>query len=91
MPKGPLELVISGIAAILQDYLMVSAVNGGNSGVHVFVFVVDGVTQVDWEISVVLLFFDDIDGVVETGGKVVLDSGPRSLNIFVVMSFVLEE
>jgi hypothetical protein len=90
-PEGSLEVVVAGVASISEDHLLVSAVDRGNSVAHVLVLVVDGVTQVHWEIAVIFLFFDDVDGVVETVGKVVFDSRADSLKVLIVMGLVLED
>lgn len=91
IPEGPFELVVSGIAPIPQYYFILGTLNGGNSTGHMFILVINGVAEVYWEISIIFMFLDDIDRVIETGRKVAFNFRPCSLDIFVVMSFVLEE
>lgn len=72
-PEGPLELVKARVCSVPEYYSLVRLIDMGESASHVFVFDFDGVPSVEGDVSIVGLFGDEIDGMVEAAGKVVLD------------------
>ena len=86
-----LELIEARILAIPMDDLRRSFINTWNSISHTPVLDINRVSLVDWEISIVFLFLDDIDGIVEVARKMIFYFGASSLYVLIVMSLVLEQ
>lgn len=71
--EGPLELVKAGVSSIPEDNRLVRLADICESASHVLVFDFDGVPSVEGEVSIVALFGDEVDGLIETVREVVLD------------------
>jgi hypothetical protein len=90
-PELTLKFVVSDIGSVLEDGLVLGVMDAGYAVGHVLVFGVDVVPFFNWEIPVVLLILYDVDGMVHTARKVVLDSGACCLKVLIVVSLILKD